>query len=106
MLEALHLLLYLLFSAFRREKYIVGILELVFPFLLHPVETRTFVLLVIAKCFYQLVIRVGAGVFKFDFAGVQIFGSEKSKILKSFQAQQRGMERAIEVKDSFVNLEF
>jgi hypothetical protein len=45
-------------------------------------------------------------VFKFDFAGVQIFGSEKSKILKPFQAQQRGMERTIEVKDSFVNVEF
>ena len=84
MLEVLYLFLDLLFSAFGGEKYIVRILELIFPFLLHPVETPTFVLLVIVECFYQLVIRVSAGVFKFDFAGVQIFGPEKSKILKAF----------------------
>ena len=62
MLEAFHLLLDLLFSAFGFEKHVVGIFELVFTFLLLPVETPTFVLLVMAKCFYQLVIRVRASV--------------------------------------------
>ena len=51
-MQALHLLLYLLFSIFCREKDIVGIFELVFPFFLHPVETPTFILLVLAECFY------------------------------------------------------
>jgi hypothetical protein len=91
-----------LFSASGFEKYIVRVFELVFPFLLHPVETPARNREVFLSTRHSR-LRECAQV---DFADVQIFGSEKSEILKSFQAQQRGMESTIEVKDSFVNVEF
>ena len=90
-MQILDLLLNLLFPIFCGKKYIIEIFELIVPFLLHPVERAPFVLLVIAERFYHVVIDVSASVFKFDFAGVQIFGPEKSKALKPFQAQQGGI---------------
>ena len=94
LLQVLHLLLYLFFSTFGRKEYIVGIFELAFPFLLHSVKATPFVLLVFTERFYQFVIGKSAGVFKFDFVGVQIFRSKESKVLKLFEAQQRSMKRA------------
>ena len=50
-LQVFHLLLYFLFSIAGGKECIIGIFELIVPLFLHPVETSTFFLLIIAKSF-------------------------------------------------------
>jgi hypothetical protein len=106
LLKLLDLLFDLLLAVTGREEDVVGVAELLFPFVMAAVPIGGIVLLIFLKDACQLFIGFGAGKLHRDFVCVQAFSLKDAELFKTMQPEHGGLKAAVKGVKGLIKMQF
>jgi hypothetical protein len=106
LLKLLDLLFDFFFAVAGREENVVGVLELLFPFMMAAVPVGGIVFLIFLKDAGQLFIGYGPGKLHGHFIVVQAFSLKDAEFFQTMQPKHGGLKAAVKRVKGFIKMEF